>query len=107
MACGKAIGTTPVGCAGLGLTDGREALIRTGVARFADGLCEVLASPALRQRLARAARRTAERRYSWSAIAGEAERSYRTLAQQAVPQAVALSQALRRHVSGAAPDLPF
>ncbi|MGP8245000.1 MAG: glycosyltransferase [Bryobacteraceae bacterium] len=108
MACGKAIVTTPVGCAGLGLGDEREALIRAGNAEFAAALCQVLASPSLRERLAAAARQTAERRFSWSAIAGEAERSYRALAQpQAAAQAVAVSRALQRHVSGAVPDLPF
>ncbi|MGA2114040.1 MAG: glycosyltransferase family 4 protein [Bryobacteraceae bacterium] len=106
MACGKAIVTTPVGCAGLGLTDGREALIRTGPAEFAAGLCEVLASPSLRERLAGAARDTAERRYSWSAIATEAERSYRALVQQA-PRALAASPTLAAAVAGALPDLPF
>jgi glycosyltransferase involved in cell wall biosynthesis len=107
MACGKAIVTTPVGCAGLGLTDGREALIRTGHAEFAAGLCEVLGSPSLRERLAGAARRTAERRYSWSTIATEAERSYRALVQQAAPRALAASPALAATVAGAVPDLPF
>jgi glycosyltransferase involved in cell wall biosynthesis len=92
MACGKAIVTTPVGCAGLGLGDGREALIRAGNPEFADALCQVLDSRSLRERLAAAARRTAERRFSWSAIANQAERSYRALSQpQAAPHAVAIT----------------
>jgi glycosyltransferase involved in cell wall biosynthesis len=108
MACGKAIVTTPVGCAGLGLTDGREALIRGGNSEFAAGLCNVLASASLRDGLGAAARRTAERRYSWSAIADEAERSYRSLAQlQSAPQSAEVSPALARGFSGAVPDLPF
>src|ERR1039458_8899806 len=65
MACGKATVTTPVGCGGLGLRDGHEALIRADWASFAGGVCEILSDPSLRARIGRQARLTAERRFSW------------------------------------------
>lgn len=108
MACGKAIVTTPVGSAGLGLTDGREALIRDGNARFAAALGVVLASPALRERMGAAGRRTVERRFSWTAIAAEAERSYQAMAQlETAPHAVKVSAAPPRRIPRAVPDLRF
>jgi len=76
MACGRAVVTTPVGCAGLDLRDGVDALIRAGGAPFADGICDLLADRGLHDRVAAAARATAEQRFSWDAIAGQAYESY-------------------------------
>jgi len=80
MACGKAVVSTPAGCAGLGLRDGLDALIRAGWAEFAEAACELLADPSLRARIASEARRTAEARFSWTAIAEAAFESYQALA---------------------------
>lgn len=76
MACGRAVVSTPIGCAGLGLRDGVDALIRKESADFASAVCDLLASRALRTRIAGEARRTAEDCFSWDAIAEEAYRCY-------------------------------
>ncbi len=76
MACGKAIVTTPAGCAGLGLRDGDEALIRGDWASFGGAVCDILSDAGMRAGLGRRARRVAERRFSWSAIQEDAYQSY-------------------------------
>jgi glycosyltransferase involved in cell wall biosynthesis len=79
MASGRAVVSTPMGCAGLGLEDGSDALIRADWPAFADAVCELLGSAELCERLARKARRTVEERFSWRAIAEGAYGSYRLL----------------------------
>jgi len=76
MACGRAVVSTPVGCAGLGLVDGQDALIRSSAEDFAGAICDLLADPAGRQAIAERARRTVEQRFSWNAIADCAYASY-------------------------------
>ncbi|HXA50057.1 MAG TPA: glycosyltransferase family 4 protein, partial [Candidatus Acidoferrum sp.] len=76
MACGRAIVSTPTGCAGLELSDGRDLLVRSGTGEFAAAVCQLLEDVELRSALAVHARRTVEARFSWSAIADEAWRSY-------------------------------
>lgn len=79
MASGRAVVSTAVGCAGLGLRDGDDIVIRSDWVSFADALCGLLESPSWRRYLAAEARRTAERLYSWDAIAGQAYASYEAL----------------------------
>jgi glycosyltransferase involved in cell wall biosynthesis len=79
MACGKAVVTTPVGCAGLNLRDGADALIREQAASFADAVCDLLASRTRRQVLGVEARATAEHLFSWNMIAEQAYASYLSL----------------------------
>jgi glycosyltransferase involved in cell wall biosynthesis len=76
MACGKAIVSTPTGCAGLGLDDGRELLIRGDWGSFAEALGRAVSTGDLRSRLGGRARQTAEDRYGWHAIANAAFQSY-------------------------------
>jgi glycosyltransferase involved in cell wall biosynthesis len=76
MASGKAIVSTPTGCAGLGLVDGGELLVREDWAGFADAVTQLVADGKLRQRLGARARAVSEARYSWHAIAGRAWESY-------------------------------
>jgi glycosyltransferase involved in cell wall biosynthesis len=76
MACGRAVVSTPVGCAGLGLVDGHDALIRSTPEEFAAAICDLLSDSARRNVIATAARRTVERRFSWDAIAEHAYASY-------------------------------
>jgi glycosyltransferase involved in cell wall biosynthesis len=83
MACGKAIVTTPVGCAGLGLRDGYQAAIRKDWSDFSDAVCELLSETAVRAELGVRARRTVENHFSWAAIAERAYESYVTVADQA------------------------
>jgi glycosyltransferase involved in cell wall biosynthesis len=82
MACGKAIVSTPVGCAGLDLRDGYDIAIRKEWGDFADAVCELLEGAALRSGLGGRARRTVEHDFSWTAIAERAYESYVTVAGQ-------------------------
>ena len=79
MACRKAVVSTPVGCQGLDLTDGSDALIRSNWPEFAEAIAGLLADETCRARIAARARETVERRFGWEAIADEAYRTYRTL----------------------------
>jgi glycosyltransferase involved in cell wall biosynthesis len=76
MACGKAIVSTPVGCAGLNLHDGYNIAIRKEWGDFADALCTLFSDRSLGIR----ARRTAESYFSWTAIANRAYESYMVVA---------------------------
>jgi glycosyltransferase involved in cell wall biosynthesis len=79
MACGKPIVSTPRGCAGLGLRDGYDILIREDNLDFARTTCELLRDGSLRSQLGSNARRTAQDRFDWEAIARHAYRSYLTV----------------------------
>jgi Glycosyltransferase len=76
MACGRAVVSTPPGCAGLGLVDGHDALIRATPEDFGVAICDLLSDPARRNAIAAEGRRTVERRFSWDAIADRAYQSY-------------------------------
>lgn len=69
MAAGRAIVSTPSGVAGLGLTDGVDVRIAGTPEEFAAAVESLLADPAKRAWLAVRARRLAEERYGWPAIA--------------------------------------
>jgi glycosyltransferase involved in cell wall biosynthesis len=79
MACGKAMVSTPVGCAGLGLCDGYDVFIREDWDKFAQTLCQLLCEEALRREIGGHARRTTEQKFSWNDIADRAHDSYLTL----------------------------
>jgi len=79
LSCERAVVTTPVGCAGLELEDGRDLLIRELGPAFADAVCELLADPGLRAEIARSGRQQAVSRFSWESIAERALASYGTL----------------------------
>lgn len=69
MASQRAIVSTPSGVAGLGLIHGESVWVAETGEAFAAGVLQLLADPALRRRLAEAARRHAEQNYSWEAVA--------------------------------------
>jgi len=77
MACARAVVSTPSGCRGLDLIDGRDLIVAD--ADFAQAIIELLGNEELRTRIATEARRTAERRFGWDAIAEDALRSYAAL----------------------------
>lgn len=77
MAAGRPVVSNAVGCQGLGLADNEELFIREIGADFAAGINQLLADPALRERIARRGRRTAEERFGWDAIARESLACYR------------------------------
>jgi len=76
MACGKAVVSTGIGCAGLDLTDGHDVLVRDDWQEFAGAVCELLSNDSLRVRIAAEARKTVEAHFSWTAIADRAYESY-------------------------------
>jgi len=76
MACQKAVVSTPKGCAGLGLTDGEDAIVRQDSSLIAEAISELLAEPRRREQIAAMARRTVEQRFSWQAIAAAAYQTY-------------------------------
>ncbi len=75
-AMGKAVVSTSVGCEGLAAVDGENILVRDDPRAFADAVARVVGDAELRARLGRAARVTAERRYSWAAIGERMRRIY-------------------------------
>lgn len=64
MALGRAIVTTPIGAAGLDLVHGTDALVVGSEGEFVSAIQALLADPALRVRLGRAARRKVQARFS-------------------------------------------
>lgn len=79
LACGRAVVSTPVGCVGLDLQDGVDLVIRTIEAGFAEAIIGLLQDSDHRRKMATQARRTAEERFGWKAIAKDAMASYETL----------------------------
>jgi len=68
MAMGKAIVSTRIGAEGLGLVDGRHALLADTSEAFAGAVARLLDDRTLRRRLGLAARQLAEKHYGWEAI---------------------------------------
>jgi glycosyltransferase involved in cell wall biosynthesis len=79
MACGKAVVSTPIGCAGLGLRHGCDALIEADWEAFGASVADLLVDEARRLRIGALARRTVEERFSWTAVAESAYGSYQSL----------------------------
>ncbi len=90
MACGRAIVSTPAGCAGLNLINGEELIIAGLGLPFADAIAGLLADESTRSRMAAEARRTAERRFGWDSIAREALECYTRLT--ADPRRIAVAR---------------
>lgn len=79
MAMGKAIVATPAAVHGLEIEAGTEAMIVPSVAAMAEAVLALFESPGRRAGLGRAARRKAEARYGWDAIARRQAALYREL----------------------------
>jgi glycosyltransferase involved in cell wall biosynthesis len=77
MACARAVVSTPAGCRGLDLVDGRDLIVTD--ASFAGAIVELLRNEDLRMKIATEGRKTAERRFGWDAIAEDALRCYAAL----------------------------
>lgn len=80
-AMGKAVVSTSVGCEGLETVDGSNILIRDDPRAFAQAVIELLSDAALRNRLGREARRTAEEKYSWRVVGQKLVGLYQELAE--------------------------
>jgi glycosyltransferase involved in cell wall biosynthesis len=79
MACGRAVVSTPVGCAGLDLREGEELLVASGAEAFAAAVDRLLDDAGLRRSLAEKARRAAVDRFSWERCAAAAGEVYAAL----------------------------
>lgn len=73
MAMGKAVVSTSLGAEGLDVEHDKDILIADTPADFVRQVQTALASPELRRRLGREARKTAEERYSWPSCAAKME----------------------------------
>jgi glycosyltransferase involved in cell wall biosynthesis len=78
-AMGNAVVSTSIGCEGLEAIDGGNILIRDEPMEFADAVVQVLTDEALRLRLGRNGRRTAEQRYNWAIVGDGLRRAYTAL----------------------------
>jgi len=76
MAMGKAIVSTRLGCEGIAMTPGREALWADTPAEFARAAVALLRDAARRAELGAAARRLAESKYDWKMIVPRVEDVY-------------------------------
>ena len=79
MAMGKAIVSTEAGINGLDLARGSDVIVADTAEAMARAITQLLESSEDRKILERNARKTAEERYGWDAIAKEQERLYREL----------------------------
>ena len=76
MAMGQAIVSTTLGCEGIALTPGREAVLADTAREFARRVVELLDDEERRRSLGQQARRLVEARYDWRAIVPELEAVY-------------------------------
>ena len=79
LAAGKALVTTPLGAAGLGIVPGVHALVEERPEDLADAVVSLLADPARRRELGAAARIHAAERFDWDTIADRYDDVYRGL----------------------------
>jgi len=76
MAMGKALVSTSLGVEGLGVGDGREALLADTPEAFAEAVASLLADASRRRALGQAARAFVERGYGWERIGPRLEAVY-------------------------------
>ena len=79
MAAGKALVTTTLGCEGIMLASGREALVADSAQDFVASVVRILANEQLRDALGAAARSLVRTRFDWDQIALQREQLYRNL----------------------------
>jgi glycosyltransferase involved in cell wall biosynthesis len=77
LARGVPVVTTGVGCEGLGVEDGQEALVADDADAFAAAADRLLDDTTLCDTLARAGRAMAEARFDWPKIGAELDRALR------------------------------
>jgi glycosyltransferase involved in cell wall biosynthesis len=68
MAMGKAIVSTSIGCEGIDVRPGEHLVVADTPEAFAEATVSLLADPARRQALGRAARAQAEAKYAWGHV---------------------------------------
>jgi glycosyltransferase involved in cell wall biosynthesis len=80
---GKAIVSTTIGCEGLDARNEHNMLVADSPEAFAEATLNLLANPALRERLGRTGRKTVENTYDWSVIQRQLLEAYRTVSSDA------------------------
>lgn len=78
-ALGRAVVTTTLGCEGLDVKDGVNALVRDDPEEFAAAVAQVLDDADLRNRLGREGRATVEARYTWTQVGASIREHYSNL----------------------------
>jgi polysaccharide biosynthesis protein PslH len=73
MAMGRPVVSTTLGIEGLDVIDGKDFLRADDAEGFAQAVLNLLADGSMRSRIAEAARRLMEERFSWSRVAGQFE----------------------------------
>jgi glycosyltransferase involved in cell wall biosynthesis len=84
LAAGLPLVSTPVGARGLGLQDGRQALI-VAADDFPSAVRQLIEDVSLRERLGIAAREHAVSEFSWSGVGARAAETFNRLAQERRP----------------------
>lgn len=79
MAMGKAVVSTTLGAEGIDAVPGRDLLVESEPAAFADAVNRLLAEPDLAARIGNSARQLAVKRYAWSRAAQALEEFYRQI----------------------------
>ena len=77
MASGLPVVTTPVGAEGLGVADGKEALVKKDYLELAKSAIKVLKNTGLANKLGESGRNFVEQNYSWSKNAGLLDKIYK------------------------------
>jgi glycosyltransferase involved in cell wall biosynthesis len=73
MAMGRPVISTSLGIEGLDVADGEHFLRADSAAAFSDGILALLGNASFRNRIAAAARRRMEERFSWQKVAAQFE----------------------------------
>ena len=79
LAAGTPLVSTGLGCEGLSIANGREALLADSASDFQNGVAALLEQPERRAALAEAGRRLVEERYSWASICADLEKVWISL----------------------------
>ncbi len=79
LAAGTPLVSTGLGCEGLSIANGREALLADSASDFQNGVAALLEQPERRVALTEAGRRLVEQRYSWASICGDLEKVWTSL----------------------------
>lgn len=76
MSAGKAIVSTKVGAEGLGIENGKQAMITDSEDEFVEMTLTLLRDPSLQSSLARNAREYVQRHFSWDVVGNDLEAAY-------------------------------
>ena len=79
LASGTPLVSTSLGCEGLSIAKGREALLADSASDFQDGVATLLRQSERRAAQAEAGRRLVEERYGWASICGDLEKVWISL----------------------------